>query len=114
MVPFIISMIDKATGCHTLVSSSMDKDWYYRWLLFSNIQQQKDKLFKTPGSRYSMEVVVCGLCGTTGATVHQSPNTLNRLLKTLDLNKLPPLLTEERVQSKIGLCENCEKKNLTD
>lgn len=99
-------------------SADMDKDWYYRWLLLSNLQnpdwQQKLLSSQAPTNLPAMTLVnsgcICGICEASGQGVHQTPGTFPRLLQALDLNKLPPLLTEEQLRQRIGLCNRCENK----
>lgn len=99
-----------------LASYQMDKDWYYRWLLFSNLQQHQDWQQRLLSSQtlgaHSMlmeEAQICGLCGAS-ETIDRSPSTFPRLLQALDLSKLPPLLTEDDLRKRVGLCNKCEGK----
>lgn len=121
-ISFDIRMIDRTTdsnfGKQLGSSHQMDKDWYYKWLLFSNIQQHKDwqqRLLSTQSlERQKMLATVqnyiCGFCEANGVDVQQTPSTFTRLLQALDLTKLPPLLTEDVVRKRIGLCSKCESK----
>mgnify|MGYP001795145271 CR=1 FL=1 len=99
-----------------LQSPDMDRDWYYRWLLFSNFQSSdwRQKTLAGHSASAAMTLVnddcVCGLCETSGCDVQQSPGTFHRILQALDLNKLPQLLTEETLRQRIGLCKDCEKR----
>lgn len=95
----------------------MDNDWYYRWLLFSNLQNQdwQQKLLTARNAaQHKMTLVnegcVCGLCETRGQDVKHTPSTFPRILQALDLNKLPPALTEAELGEKVGLCNKCERQ----
>lgn len=97
--------------------TDMDNDWYYRWLLFSNLQNQdwqQNFLSAQAAAQHKMTLVnegcVCGLCETRGHDVKHTPDTFPRILQALDLNKLPPALTEQELGEKVGLCNKCERQ----
>lgn len=91
----------------------MDNDWYYRWLLFSNLQNQNWQQNYSPAQQKMTlvnEGCVCGLCETRGQDVQHTPDTFPRILQALDLNKLPPSLTESELGERVGLCNKCERQ----
>ena len=106
------------TAATALPGTNMDNDWYYRWLLFSNLQNQNWQQQNYPSAQLAAqqkmtlvnEGCVCGLCETRGQDVKHTPDTFPRILQALDLNKLPPALTEHELGEKVGLCNKCERQ----
>lgn len=104
--------------------STMDNDWYYRWMLFSHLQQRQhqqqefhQKLIEAAeadaAAAREMTLVnaqcVCGLCERPGPDIKHTPETISRILHALNL-KLPKALSKRELNDKIGLCNECEHK----
>lgn len=110
---------DSATEPTVPSSSSMDSDWYYRWLLFSHYQRQdwqQKTLSSSSTSQHTLQsdmtlaksgtACICGFCERMGLSVKQTPDTVSRILQALNLNKLP--LAKPRLDERLGLCDECE------
>lgn len=94
--------------------STMDNDWYYRWLLFSHYQHQGWQHKILSSSAQDMAQVsthcVCGFCETIGKNVKHSPDTIARIRRALNLSNMPAALSKPEFNDRIGLCDKCENK----